>query len=115
MKIDELMQDPGPDVYYSKEFRDTLEAHMAWLRVQDGVQYDDVSPQKADVYDGDLFGYLIYRNINPRHHWVVMRANNMFSPTEFGPGVEQLLIPKLSLIDTLRQAQKSSGTGSIDF
>lgn len=115
MKIDEKMQDPGADVYYSKEFRDTLEAHMAWLRVQDGGQIDDVEPQKADVYDGDLFGYLIFLKINPRYHWVVMRANNMFSPTEFGPGVTSLLIPKLSLIETLRQAQKSTGTGTIDF
>lgn len=115
MKIDDKMQEPGPDVYYSKEFRDTLEAHMAWLRVQAGAQFDEVEAQKADVYDGDLFGYLIYLKINPRYHWVVMRANNFFSPTQFGPGVTQLLIPKLSLVDTLRQSQKSSGTGTIDF
>ena len=115
MKIDERMQDPGPDVYYSKTFRDTLEAHMNWFRTHPDTSVEQVEPHQADIYDGDLFGYLIYLKIDPRYHFVVMRVNNFFSPTDFGPGVVELLVPKLGLVDTLRQTQKSAGTGSIEL
>lgn len=113
MKVDEHMYEIGADVFYSKEFRDTLESHMDYFRKSRDTRAMDVDPQKAEVYDGDLFGFLLYAKIAPKLHWVVMRVNNFFSPTEFGPGVTSLLIPKTGDIESLRQSQKSSGTGTI--
>ncbi len=113
MKIDDRMYSPGADVYYSKEFRDTLESHMDYFRKSSQTRILEVDQHKANVYDGDLFGFLLYSKIEPYLHWVIMRVNNMFSPFEFGPGVTNLMIPQDTLVEQLRQSQKSTGTGSI--
>lgn len=113
VKIDADMYDAGADIWYSKEFRDTLESHMAYFRTAASTQPVDVDPQKAEVYDGDLFGYLLFIKAEPRHHFAIMRVNNWFSPTEFGPGVEVIYIPNVTEMEQLRQSQKSTGTGTI--
>lgn len=113
MKIDELMADAGPDVFYTKEFRDTLEAHMSYFRTSDSVRTLDVDPLQAEVYDGDLFGFLQYAGIELKYHWITMRLNNFFSPTEFGPGITTLKRLEPRIIEQLRQSQKSAATGTI--
>lgn len=113
MKIDDLMEEPGPDVFYSKEFRDTLEAHMAYFRTSSAAKEFDVEPLQAEVYDGDLFGFLQYMGIEAKYRWFIMRLNNFFSPTEFGPGIATLLRMDTRSLEQLRQTQRSSATGTI--
>jgi len=113
VKIDDLMVQPGPDVFYTKEFRDTLEAHMAYFRSSPDVKPLDVDPLQAEVYAGDLFGFLQYAGVEMKYHWLTMRLNNYFSPTEFGPGVTTLLRLEPRVIEQLRQTQKSAATGTI--
>lgn len=115
MTLDDKMVDPGADVYYSKEFRDVLEAHMAYLRGLTSTVSSLVDGHDADVYNGDLFGYLQYKGMAPMYHWVTMRLNNFYTPIEFGRATKSLLIPNTSEIDALRQSFKSTGTGVIDL
>lgn len=110
MKINSLMFSPGADLYYDKAFRDTMEAHMEYFRSSRKTQVYDVDPQRAVVYQGDLFGFLLEIKIQPQYHWIVMRMNNFFSPYEFGPQVHSLMIPSNAEVDRLKQTQKIGGS-----
>lgn len=115
MKINDKMVDPGAEVYYSKEFRDMMESHMAYLRALPSTQADLVQPLDADVWNGDLFGYLTYKKIPMKYQWVIMRVNNFYTPLDFSKTTTQLLIPSFSEVDSLRQSWKATSTGVIDF
>lgn len=110
MKIDKLMLKYGPDVYYEKAFMDTLEAHMEYLRNSPKTQSISVDSHKAVIYEGDLYGYLLEERIQPQYFWTIMRMNNFYSPHEFGPTTESLVIPNFADVDILRQTQKISST-----
>lgn len=115
MKINEKMINPGPDVFYQKEFYDVLESHMNFLRAHPDNVVVQVDSHRADVFDGDLYGFLQSAQIASKLHWTIMRMNNMFSPYDFGPGVQTLIIPDERAIESLRQTHKSTNTGAIEL
>lgn len=102
--INTLMFNPGPAEYYTDAFRQVLEDHMAFLRTNQGTTIRNVTPQNVWENEQDLFGFLQSINLAPQFHWVVMRMNNMTSPTQFVKGVSQLLMPPINLLEQLRSA-----------
>ncbi len=110
MQIDKDMADPGADEYYTKAFRDTLEAHMTYFRESSKTRTIDVEPNRAVVYEGDLFGYLAERGIPMKEHWITMRVNKMFSPYEFGLATTMLLIVDSGDITSIQQSARSGGS-----
>lgn len=93
----------GSEVYYTKAFKDVLEAHMGYLRTHQNTRNLPINDHDKMVYRGDLGGYLNSVKTPLYLHWVIMRMNNMYSMYEFGPDTQTLLIPEESTIDKLRQ------------
>lgn len=109
MKINKAMFNPGPDVFYDKSFRDTLEAHMTFFRESPKTHAMQVEPHRATVYEGDLFGYLSERLYAPAQHWLIMRVNGFFTPHAFGLATEELLIPDTTEVEFIRQGFMATG------
>lgn len=104
MKILYQLVNEGSQDYYNPSFRNTLEAHLKYLREVKTTYAAPVPPMAAVIYNQDLFGYLTEINIAPHLHWLVMRMNNFFSPYDFDAKCTQLLIPSTDEVDVLRQS-----------
>lgn len=108
MKVDQLMFNAGATLWYDENFRHVLEAHMNYLRTTGNVASVEVSPHKADIYRGDLFGFLNEVGIDPQYHWVIMRVNEIFSPHDFGDHITTLLVPDQQVINRVFTAYRTN-------
>lgn len=113
MDIYSLTINRGNDVFYSKAFMDVIESHLIYFRANTKSTVANVDPKKADIYDGDLFGYLNEQGIAQEFHWIIMRINNLYSNSEFGPQVKILLIPDENEIEQIRSMFIATGNISL--
>lgn len=102
MNIDQLQKPTGPSIYYDPSFRSELEDHITFLKQNKNTRILTISNFHAIKYEGDLFGLLIEYSIPNEYHWLVMRMNNMVSPTDSGTKIANLLIPDYSLVERIR-------------
>lgn len=108
MKIDSLIVEDSPVNYFSDEFRRVLEDHMSFLRSDSSTRIVSIEPMNAYRYEFDLFGLLRELGVSQYMHWIVMRLNNLTSPTDVTKSLTQLLIPNAGVIDKIRQSHFSS-------
>lgn len=101
--LNELL-DAGPDVYYTVEFRKTIEDHMTYLRTHTDTTILTVEPFIAYKYRGDLYRVLHHYNASAYLHWIIMRMNNWTSPTDFNENVTTLMVPSPTVIERMRAA-----------
>lgn len=106
-KIDEMMTDPGADVYYTAGLRDVLEDHMTYLRNHPRTQAIAVSPIQAHKYEHDLTGLLNLLGVPMTLHWTVMRMNNLDTLTHVPADLTQLLIPEIREVGLIQQTYSS--------
>lgn len=102
MTIQSKMVRDGGAIYYTAAFRRMLETHMAYLRQQSQSNQVAVEPQLAYKYEADLFGLLHHLKIQPQYHWLVMRLNDMTSPTQMRADRFSLILPDFNEIEKLR-------------
>lgn len=102
MQIDLLQHNAGPDTYYTSTFRNVLEDHMTYLRTHAKTQNLPINPSAAYKYESDLFGLLQHLSIPAHLHWLVMRMNDMTTPTQSTSALSKLIIPDLALVDRIR-------------
>lgn len=108
MLIDSLAIDPGPQINYDQAFRNVLEDFMSVLRTNAGNAALNIDVNIAYKYESDLFGLLNYYNIQPALHWVVMRMNNLTSPTDYTSSMVSLLLPDSNVINQIRQSHMTT-------
>lgn len=113
MDINSLSIDPGEDIFYSKEFMDVIESHLDFLRTSSNTRILDVDPKKADIYNKDLFGFLMEQKIPSKYHWCIMRLNYMYSSYDFGPVNKTLYIFNPSDLEKIRSTHVYSNRVSI--
>lgn len=104
----ELISDSGNPRLYDDAVRVMLENYLPQIRAASTTKVIDVDPHDADVYDGDLAGYLF--NVAQQAfdiHDLIMRMNYMSAPTDFGRNVTRMLIPDRTDISRLSQALTS--------
>lgn len=107
MAITDLLADPGPDIYYTKGFRDVLEDHLTWLRENHSALMV-VKPDEAWQWRGDLFG-LLHAKGEPRHmHWLIMRLNRWTTPRTFDENTLALLKPNYAVVEQILQSYNST-------
>lgn len=109
MKVDGLMIVPGDDIFYSKGFMDVLEAHLDYLKKSTLTNVFIVDKDLAYPYIADFYGYLSFRGIAPKNHWVCMRLNGYLSPFDFKADVDTLMIPSSQDIEMIRSSYVNSG------
>lgn len=102
MRIDGLAIDSGPDVYYEEGFRITLEDHMTYLRTHPNTKTMQIDSFKAYKYASDLFGLLAEYSLPTELNWVIMRMNNMTSPTQCSESLKSLLLPDAQVVERMR-------------
>lgn len=98
----------GESQYYSEAIRQVLEDHMTYLRERSEERTLD--PTKANLflkYKFDVYGFLAEHNVEPKHYWIVMRVNNIYSPQELPETMDVLLIPPGAEIDKIIQAEST--------
>lgn len=113
MDINKLAINTGDDLYYTKGFMDVLEAHMQYLRSSTKTTSYAVDKDIAYIYQGDLYGYLNYRGVSQKLHWIAMRLNGYYSPFEFKPTVDYLMIPSSQDVELIKISYMNSGL--LDF
>ena len=111
-KIDQMMTDAGPQVYYSEGLRDVLEDHMTYLRTHPKTQVLSVTPIQAHKYEHDLTGLLNLLGVPMPIHWTVMRMNGLNTLTEVPADLAQLLIPDLREVSMIQQSYSSVNTST---
>lgn len=107
MKLLDSLIKPGPDVYYSAEFRNVLEDHMTYLRSHPENSVVTIAPNIGYKYIGDLAGVLHHYNVPYNLHWIVMRMNHMTSPTDYRDTMLNLDIPSFTAVERLRTTHMS--------
>lgn len=108
MQIDNLMPADGSQDYYDQGLRNSLEAHLSYLRNSKSTVTQPVDQHQVIVYHGDLFGYLTKANVKACYHWVVMRLNSMHSPRDFDETFRTLLVPDERELERLRMSWKAT-------
>lgn len=88
------------DIYFEVGFMRLIEDHLAFLRVDPNTEEHAVDPNKALVYEGDLYGYLKDNNVPFYLHWITLRLNKLHTPTDF-KNIQVLLIPNPNKIENL--------------
>lgn len=81
------------------KFRNYIEDHLIWLRERSTPT--KVEPIEAYRFKHDIFGYLMYKNIEPGFHWIYMRINGMTYNWQFNESIQVLFFPPNELIDSL--------------
>ena len=107
MKLLDSLIKPGPDVYYSAEFRNVLEDHMTYLRSHPENSEVTIAPNIGYKYIGDLAGVLHHYNVPYNLHWIVMRMNHMTSPIDYRDTMLNLDIPSFTAVERLRTTHMS--------
>lgn len=101
MSILEQTVPPGEDSYYTTEWYTVVESHLQWLVQHPETAVVSIDRHDAYKYEGDLAGLLLNMDISVNMHHVVMRMNNMVSPTDFDTEMLYLAIPSASVINEM--------------
>lgn len=107
MKLDSLMRDPGPSIYYDPDFRNVLEAHMTELR-SNSTDILNVEPAAAYKYEFDFFSLLANYSVPDHYHWIVMRMNKFDSPTANTRDLSVLMLPDQRQISRIVSSHKTT-------
>lgn len=102
VRLSDTITDGYPSISYTREFHNMLENHTLQLLRSSGVQAIGVENGLALQYDSDFFGLLAALLVPPKYHWVVMRCNGMYSPTDYKSSVTSVILPNFDEIDELQ-------------
>lgn len=108
MKVDSDMNSYGSASFANPSFRWTIESHIPYLLSLATTRSISVDPHATIVYNQDLYGYLLSIGVQPCYHWITMRVNGMFSPTEFNSNSVSVLVPNSNELESIRQSWAAS-------
>lgn len=96
MKIEYLTTYNLDEDYYDQYTINTLESHLTHLRSMStlGTFHQTLTVK----YAGDYYGLLSELGYHPNYHYVIMRINNMSSPTEYTGKENYLFVPPIEEI-----------------
>ena len=114
--LEELTVSAGPAIYYTNEFRDTIEDHLSFLKNHDSTAVMDINNIDAVRYQFDLSGLLLSYSVPVNLHWIIARMNGYTSlhganiQKDPVTGTYQLLIPDNNVIDGIAQIHNTRNT-----
>lgn len=103
MSINELMNNEGPSVYYTDNFRNVIMSHLKFIREHPTTSVFSVEPQMLYKYENDLFGLLAEMRVPYHYHWIIMQLNGFESPLKISMDDTELLIPSSNLISNIEK------------
>jgi hypothetical protein len=111
MKINSYMIDDGHMVYYTRDFKNLIETYLPSLRSSKENYVINVTDLESRIYNNDLNGFLLYKNIDAYLHWIVMRVNNLHSTYDLTSDIRYLYIPSVNEIDKIKQLYETKKGG----
>lgn len=102
MKVNSFLQSPGPDVFYTEEFKKVLEDHIQYLKNHPQTTPLEMTPRDSEKWRWNISGYLT-TIVPPQHVWIIMRINGFISDIDYDGSQMSLLIPPVSALDDIRQ------------
>lgn len=88
-----------PAIYYHQPWLRTLESMMDLIHQDPGVNILSIEPTLGLRYQGDFYGLLVANQIPAKYHWIIMRLNNMTSPTEYTGEVLSIIVPGYDFVE----------------
>lgn len=101
MSVMNQMLGPGPQFYYTEEWRLLVETHLTWLRSQTVSDSVIIDHQLAYKYEGDLYGALVELGIPEYLHFTILRMNGLVTPVDFPAEPVILMVPTREVIQQL--------------
>lgn len=114
--LDDLQVSQGAAIYYTTEFRDTIEDHLSFLKNHDRTTIMMVENIDAVRYQFDLGGLLLSYGVPVYLHWIIARMNDYTAvqgyPIKLDPvtGTYRLLVPDSTAIDSIVQLHNTRNT-----
>lgn len=108
MSISNQMIDEGPEIHYSRSFRNTLETHLKYLREHPDSDYLPVEAHIAHKYQADFYGLLRHYRVAEEIHWLILRLNGYTSPTQYDSDLFNILVPSNDAVLNIRKAFRTS-------
>lgn len=110
MKIQDYIKVSSKTHFYNDGFRHFLEDHLNVLINHSETVELPLDDNTTYRWEGNLYGYLVQKNIPSHLHWIIMRMSNMLSPNEFGEEKSKILVPNPSVLDKLSQRYLTTHT-----
>lgn len=100
----------SPD--YPVLFNDTLYYHVVedqlpLIRQREDTRYQTLTPMERHRFEFDFYNLLVHLNIEHARHWLTLRLNGMYNPSEFREHMEGIWIPSANALDSARQHYQS--------
>lgn len=92
----------GVLTFYTEEMRTTLEMHIPFLLAGNRSTVVPVDPHMAYQHEYDFNSLLLAINLPYHLHWITMRLNGMFSPSEYTRDMLSIVIPDPAVIEHLK-------------
>jgi hypothetical protein len=96
-----LIQD-GPAIFYDAGFRNVIEDHLEILKTKGQIQNVPIDPHDAYKFEYDFYALLAKHAVPAHMHWIVLRVNDMTTPTEFRSDRLTLLVPDSAQIEKIK-------------
>lgn len=103
LKLTKRIDVSTPELYYDEKFKVLVEQHLTDLKNYKGNTYLTVTPMEMDMWEGNLYGYLVSQRVPVFQHWIIMRMNGMDSTLDFRGDVATLKLPDVENINRLRE------------
>lgn len=108
MSIVSQLVEEGAQVYYDPDWLRVIETHLTYLRNHPDTVVRAIEPIDGVKYQGDFGGLLYHYGVLPQYHLVILRMNNLASPTEYTSDILSLLVPSTTAVDKIRQVYQTT-------
>lgn len=86
----------------SESFKTVIEDHLNVLKMpQNIMEVKNVSPVDANRFEYDFYGLLRVLNVPVQYQWIVMRVNDLMSPSDYRRHMQHVKIPNTEIISGL--------------
>lgn len=101
MDITNLARNFGDDVFYNPDFLNMMDDHYSYLMEDDGTSVVELDNLSSYVNEGDLVAVLDGLGVSAKYAYCIARMNKLNSVTDLKASVTSLIIPNLSIIESL--------------
>lgn len=101
MDIENLKRSFGDDVFYDPDFLNMVDDHYSYLMEDENTSAVELSNLSSYKNEGDLVAVLDELGVAAKYAYSIARMNKLNSVTDLRDTVTSLIIPNLSMIESL--------------
>jgi hypothetical protein len=91
----------GGSIYYQQAWRNNVEFHLPYLLSDAGTSSFAVTPSDTIKYNFDFYGLLQAYGKPVNLHYIIMRMNNLKSPTDYDGSFSSIVVPSSTTVQRL--------------